>query len=141
MEHYEVKICKSDECIDDAKKIISSVFIYELTNNEKNTDSLEMYFIAYADDDQAGAATIKITGEIAELTAIAVLPLFQQQGVGRDLLKAVFQSLPKKVVKMELSSPSDSRAFFYSLGFTEEDAPFLVRERAYQKMVIQLESK
>lgn len=138
MEHYLIKVCQNNQCNQDALELIEKVFIYKAFD-EKTTEASkeELFIMAFADGEKAGAAKIVFFENTAELSAIAVLPIYQRQGVGRDIMREVIKQTQDKVASLTLSSPASSRAFFFSLGFKETDAPYLVNNTAFQKMVME----
>jgi predicted GNAT family N-acyltransferase len=94
----------------------------ERDNHEDNA----VHLIAMCDDKIIGSARLReLSPELGSISYVAVLPEFQNQGIGTKLIKNLITKAQAKNLKaVRLMSRINAIKFYHKLGFTEQDNPF-----------------
>ena len=100
-------------------------------------DAEGLHFGAFVDDELVCVASVFIEGEQARLRKYATLPHFQGQGIGTQVLKAIFAYLKQAQVPYFWCDARESAIGFYQrFGMIVESERFYKSEVAYVKMGI-----
>lgn len=108
--------------------------------SQVENDAAGQHFGGFIDDTLVCVASVFIEGEQARLRKYATLPEFQSQGVGTQVLSAIFAYLKQAKLSYFWCDARESAIGFYQrFGMQVEGERFYKSEVAYVKMVIKVE--
>ncbi|ART81587.1 GNAT family N-acetyltransferase [Oceanisphaera profunda] len=109
--------------------------------SQVENDAAGQHFGGFIDDNLVCVASVFIEGEQARLRKYATLPQFQGQGVGTQVLSAIFAYLKQAKFSYFWCDARESAIGFYQrFGMQVEGERFYKSEVAYVKMAIKVEN-
>ena len=140
----EVRKVSDSKQIELAKKVRYEVFVIgQGVPAEEEIDAFEdesFHFIAYFDNEPAGAARWRFTDNGMKLERFAVLEKFRNKGIGGALVKAVLNDIdqhPDSVNKLRyLHSQLPALSLYRKFGFKEDGPMFQECDIDHYKMVL-----
>ncbi|MFB2983136.1 GNAT family N-acetyltransferase [Microseira sp. BLCC-F43] len=95
------------------------------TEKDSYEDSA-FHLVAVCHNQIVGSARLReLSTELGSIAYVAVLPEFQNQGIGRKLIKKLIETATEKNLKrLRLRSRISALNFYQKLGFSPEGEPF-----------------
>jgi predicted GNAT family N-acyltransferase len=91
---------------------------------EQDAEDESKHFLAFVDDEPAGAARWRRTQKGYKLERFAVLKKFRKMGVGQQLLKRILKDVPKDDYPVYLHAQITALAFYEPFDFEKTGPEF-----------------
>ncbi|MEG3848696.1 GNAT family N-acetyltransferase [Microcoleus sp. herbarium19] len=95
--------------------------------SEKDShEDTALHLIAMCDRKIIGSARLReLSPELGSISYVAVLPEFQNRGIGTKLIaELIVKAQAKNLKTLRLKSRINAIKFYHKLGFAEQDKPF-----------------
>ena len=105
-------------------------------------DDRAYHLVAVCNDRVIGSARLReLSEEVGSIAYVAVLPEFQNQGIGTQLIKELIETGRKKNLKrLRLMTRISALGFYKRLGFSETGEPFVYLDIPHIFMYINMPS-
>ena len=98
----------------------------EIGSERDNHEEGALHLIAMCDRKIIASARLReLSPKLGSISYVAVLPEFQNQGIGTKLIENLIAKAQEKNLKtVRLLSRINAIKFYHKLGFSEQDKPF-----------------
>ncbi len=106
--------------------VLRSPLGMEIGSERDNHEDGALHLIAMCDRKIIASARLReISPKLGSISYVAVLPEFQNQGIGTKLIKKLIAKAQQKNLKtLRLMSRINAIKFYQKLGFSEQENPF-----------------
>ncbi|MEG4054310.1 MULTISPECIES: GNAT family N-acetyltransferase [unclassified Microcoleus] len=106
--------------------VLRSPLAMEIGSERDNHEDGALHLIAMCDRKIIASARLrKLSPKLGSISYVAVLPEFQNQGIGTKLIKQLIAKAQQKNIKtLRLMSRINAIKFYQKLGFSEQENPF-----------------
>ena len=106
--------------------VLRSPLGMERGSERDNHEDGALHLIAACDRKIIGSARLReLSPELASISYVAVLPEFQNRGIGTKLIaELIARAQAKNLKTLRLQSRINAIKFYHKLGFSEQDKPF-----------------
>ena len=106
--------------------VLRSPLGMEIGSERDNHEDDALHLIAMCDRKIIASARLReLSAKLGSISYVAVLPEFQNQGIGTKLIKNLIAKAQQKNLKtLRLMSRINAIKFYQKLGFYEQDNPF-----------------
>ncbi|UNU24575.1 GNAT family N-acetyltransferase [Microcoleus vaginatus] len=106
--------------------VLRSPLGMEIGSERDNHEDGALHLIAMCDRKIIGSARLReLSPKLGSISYVAVLPEFQNQGIGTKLIKNLIAKAQQKNLKtLRLMSRLNAIKFYQKLGFSEQKNPF-----------------
>ena len=106
--------------------VLRSPLGMEIGSERDNHEDGALHLIAMCDRKIIASARLReLSPKLGSISYVAVLPEFQNQGIGTKLIKKLIAKAQQKNVKtLRLMSRINAIKFYQKLGFSEQENPF-----------------
>jgi ribosomal protein S18 acetylase RimI-like enzyme len=130
MPNIDIRLVKSAQELEDMFYqrwlVLRSPLGMDKGSERDNNDDGALHLIAMCDRTIIGSGRLReLSPELGSISYIAVLPEFQNQGIGTKLMeKLIAQAKENNLKTVRLMSRINAVKFYKKLGFVEKDNPF-----------------
>jgi N-acetylglutamate synthase-like GNAT family acetyltransferase len=106
--------------------VLRSPLGMEIGSERDNHEDGALHLIARCDRKIIASARLReLSPKLGSISYVAVLPEFQNQGIGTKLIKQLIAQAQQKNIKtLRLMSRINALKFYQKLGFSEQENPF-----------------
>jgi len=106
--------------------VLRSPLGMEIGSERDNHEDGALHLIAMCDRKIIASARLReLSPKLGSISYVAVLPQFQNQGIGTKLIKQLIAKAQQKNLKtLRLMSRINAIKFYQKLGFSEQENPF-----------------
>jgi ribosomal protein S18 acetylase RimI-like enzyme len=106
--------------------VLRSPLGMEIGSERDNHEDTALHIIVMCDRTIIASARLReLSPELGSISYVAVLPEFQNQGIGTKLIEKLIAKAQEKNLKtLRLMSRINAIKFYQKIGFSEQDNPF-----------------
>ncbi|MEG4206786.1 GNAT family N-acetyltransferase [Microcoleus sp. Pol7_A1] len=106
--------------------VLRSPLGMEIGSERDSHEDDALHLIAMCDRQIIASARLReLSPKLGSISYVAVLPEFQNRGIGTKLIKKLIAKAQQKNIKtLRLMSRINAIKFYHKLGFSEQDKPF-----------------